>query len=106
LSDLKSDLLSYVKGWHTGRGNVITFSFLKDIFHQKDDRKLRALLVELRHDGHPIITCSRGVYYSTDPEDARLLKAGLQKRIYGLYRDLKDLDPFMAKETMKQLELF
>ena len=104
MPDLKSDLLFYIKGCHS-RDNPITFSLLKTNFNQKDDRKLRALVVELRHEGHPIITCCRGVYYSNDPEDARALKVSLQKRIYGLYRDLKDLDPLMAGETMEQLKL-
>jgi len=102
--NLKSDLLFYIKGLHS-RENPVTFSLLKTVFNQRDDRKLRALVVELRHEGHPLITCSRGVYYSRDPKDALALKISLQKRIFGLYRDLKDLDPMIAKETMEQLKL-
>lgn len=103
MPDLKSDLLNLIKVHHQGIGNVITFSILKNVFHQRDDRQLRQITKELIHEGHRIITCSRGVYFATSDRDVIFYRRNIEKRIFAMFRDLRDSDNLLTKG---QMELF
>ncbi len=101
MPDLKPELLHLIKTHHQGIENVITFSQLKNIFHQKDDRQLRQITKELIHEGHRIITCSRGVYFATSDRDVIFYRRNIEKRIFAMFRDLRDSDNLLIKGQME-----
>ncbi len=95
--NLKSDLLTLIKVHHQGLEKAITFSQLKNIFYLKDDRKLRQAVKELVHEGQSIITCSKGVYFATSNRDVICYRRQIEKRIFAMFRDLKDSDNLLRK---------
>ncbi len=101
MPDLKTKFLNYISNYHKGYSNRTTFGALKDVFHMRDDRKLREIAKELVRDGHWIVTTLEGIWLAESEREVIAARRHIEKRFYALARDLKDYDNLLTKGQLK-----
>ena len=82
----KADVLRYIKDFHCGVNRAVSRDDLVSNFLEQD-RVIRKLINELRNDGYPIVSNSKGSGYwyfndtPTDREEAEIMIAEAKSRI-------------------------
>lgn len=109
MPDTKINLLYFLKKHHQGRDRAIT---IKQIMNELrvlrlTDPDIRFALRQLNLEGYPIVTCSQGVYWATEPADLDRYMANLSSRATKIFERMRAIDRTKAKEFIgKQLEMF
>ena len=105
----KINLLYYLKNHHQGKDKAITIrQILREGWDPHvTDPDIRVALRQLNLEGYPIVTCSQGVYWATEPADLDRYMANLSSRATKIFERMRAIDRTKAKEFIgRQLEMF
>lgn len=109
MPDIKYHLLHYLQKYHQGKDKAI---IIKQIIGElwdlhATDPDIRLALRQLNLEGYPIVTCSSGVYWATEPADLDAYMANLSSRATKIFERMRAIDRTKAKEFMRgQMNLF
>ena len=111
MPDVNYILLHFLKLHHKGKDKAITIKHIIGELRLWDlkltDPDVRVALRRLNHEGYPVCTCSKGVYYGTEPEDLDRYMANLGSRVTKILERMRDVNRIKAREFIKgQMNLF
>lgn len=109
MPDLNYTLLNFLRQCHKGKDKAIPIRQIMREFRDMKvtDPDVRVALRQLNHEGYPVCTCSKGVYYGTEPEDLDRYMANLGSRVTKILERMRDVNRIKAKEFVKgQMEMF
>lgn len=109
MADVKGNLHYYLKKHHKGKDRAITIrEIMRELWNLRaTDSDIRFALRQLNLEGYPIVTCSSGVYWATEPADLDRYMANLSSRATKIFERMRAIDKTKAKEFIgKQMEMF
>lgn len=88
--DVSTDIVEYLKEYHTDESKAIKGRDLRQLFNLTD-RELRLVVSSLRQGGNAVCSSTSGYWYSENPADIQITLSRLEGQVKNMNLTIKGL---------------